>query len=343
MLECIYCRRLLSEADFNREHVISEAFGKFDDAPVLHNMVCRECNQFFGDKLEVRFTRGALEALLRYDSGLKAAPNSIIKLPFVEVTLPPGTDWFGVRLGLRMEDKLRIHLFAQVAFPDRSGHRWVHITAYDMERGALADTSHLDTSNARIFASSQEERDLLLSRLRDHGITFTKLDDFDAPAGLFDGRDLEVELTVTVNKGIRRCVAKYVFNYLAHECGAAFVLGTDFDPIRRFIRNGEVTDEQFVVENVPQDRRKWSADAQIGAGHIVAVTWAPNGFDLVGQISLFSYMSYTVLLARRYGGPIWRPISRGLHYDIRSKTVQHLGASSPSRACPAIPFQLAWW
>jgi len=101
---------------------------------------------------------------------------------------------------------------------------------------ALDDTSQLDTSSARFFTASQEERDSLISRLRDHGITFTKLEEFNAPAGLFDGRDLEVELTITVNKGIRRCVAKYAFNYLVYECGVPFGLRADFDHIRRFVR-----------------------------------------------------------------------------------------------------------
>jgi len=56
----------------HREHVISDAFGTFEpDTPVLHNTVCRNCNQYFGDHLEVRYARGAIEGLLRYYKGLK--------------------------------------------------------------------------------------------------------------------------------------------------------------------------------------------------------------------------------------------------------------------------------
>ena len=51
---CIYCRRRLPKQEFNREHVLSTAFGGFANAPVLHTCVCRECNQFLGDELEAR-------------------------------------------------------------------------------------------------------------------------------------------------------------------------------------------------------------------------------------------------------------------------------------------------
>jgi hypothetical protein len=322
--QCIYCRRLLDETGFNREHVISEAFGKFENALVLHNTVCRDCNRYFGDLLEVRFTRGAFEGLLRFEKGLRNPPDEVIKLPYVEVTLPAGTTWSGVRLGLRMEDKLRIHLFPQVAFQPKSKSKgaWVHITTYEIEKGALTDTSDLDTRTARIFTLTEAERDAILCMLRENGIGFTRLEDFDAPKGLFDGRDLEVDLTVTVNKGIRRCVAKYVFNYLAHECGSAFVLGADFDPVRRFIRYGEVAGHELVVEDV---RPKWghgSAEGKETTGHVVAIQWATNGLDLIGQVQFFGAIRYTVLLARQYGGPIWRPIRCGSHYDVESRTIR---------------------
>jgi len=323
--ECIYCRRLLSAAEFNREHVISDAFGTFEpDTPVLHNAVCRDCNQHFGDHLEVRYTRGAIESLLRYYKGLKTASGSVVKLPFVEVKLPPGTDWSGVRLGLRVEDSVRIALLPQVAFRRKSDGCPVHITAHEIERGALDDTSDLDTSNARFFTASQEERDFLISKLREQGIAFTKLEEFKAPAGLFDGGDVEVELTITVNKGIRRCVAKFAFNYLVYECGVPFGLRTDFDPIRRFIRYGEIGEEQLVVENARPALTNWMTDGHLVEEHVVAFAWVPpNGLDLVGQITLFNFMSYNVMLARGYGGLV-RPAPKGLRYDIRTRRVRPL-------------------
>src|SRR3981189_3520844 len=95
--ECIYCLRRLDAHEFNREHVLSEAFGAFLQAPVLHYSVCRECNQFFGDQLEMRFARGAFEGMLRYRTGLRPPPQGAIDLPCVELAIPEGKEeWSGV-------------------------------------------------------------------------------------------------------------------------------------------------------------------------------------------------------------------------------------------------------
>jgi len=88
--ECIYCRRSLAAQEFTREHVLSRAFGPFADAPTLLNMVCGDCNQFFGDHLERRVARGAFEGLLRYQRGAKAPDREMLRLPYVEFTLPEG-------------------------------------------------------------------------------------------------------------------------------------------------------------------------------------------------------------------------------------------------------------
>jgi hypothetical protein len=104
LYDCIYCRRSLASQDFTREHVLSRAFGTFTDAPVLHNKVCRDCNQFFGDYLETRVARGAFEGLLRYQHGAKTTNHRTVKLRFVEFTLPEGSPWAGVRVNLTWQD-----------------------------------------------------------------------------------------------------------------------------------------------------------------------------------------------------------------------------------------------
>src|SRR5437773_10923451 len=39
--QCIYCLCHVPVGEFNREHVLSKAFGAFKHAPVLHRCVCR--------------------------------------------------------------------------------------------------------------------------------------------------------------------------------------------------------------------------------------------------------------------------------------------------------------
>src|SRR5205814_9517651 len=78
---CIYCQG--SGVKFNREHVIPEAFGKFKDNFVL-TCVCVNCNQFFGDELELVLGRNSREAILRLHHGVKA-PAGAAKLKYDRV------------------------------------------------------------------------------------------------------------------------------------------------------------------------------------------------------------------------------------------------------------------
>jgi hypothetical protein len=326
--ECIYCRRSLEAQQFTREHVLSRAFGTFTDAPTLLNMVCGNCNQFFGDYLETRVARGAFEGLLRYQCGVKAPDKETLRLRYVEFTLPEASEWAGVRLNLSWRDeKLIVDLVSQVAFFDRATSQWIHFSDVEIETEALSQFTTLDTKTARIYGRSTEDRDRLLTLLARHGIRFGKLDDIDAPEGLFQAGDIEVEVTFTINKGIRRCMAKYAFNFLAMVSGAAFVLERDFDAVRRFIRYGETPPYDLVHERFGPILRDDSATHRQTSGHLLTVEWAASSIDLVGQVSLFNSITYAVSLTRHYSG-VWRPVRSGLHFNLRDRKVRQLQAVS---------------
>src|ERR1041385_562230 len=332
---CIYCRHKLPKTAFTREHVLSEAFGKFKQTPVLHHSVCAECNQYFGNALEVRFARGAFEGMLRYKRGIMKPKRENVVMRYVELTVPEGAEWGGVRLDLAWRSgRLVVDLHSQVACREKGSERWVHITSDELTDEIRRRKPELDTSTARFYARSAKDREGLLAKLAAIGITFSKLDDMVPPKNLFDGSDVTVEITFTVNKGIRRCIAKYAFNHLALVTGKAFVLEADFDPIRRFIRYGEEAPYDLVVERygpiLPDDSR---SRRQTG-GHLMTLNWGATGLDLVGQVSLFNSITYNVSLARHYCGPLWRPIRNGLHFNIRKMCVEPMFAADESLLLP---------
>jgi hypothetical protein len=327
--ECIYCQRQLPLADFTREHVLSRAFGRFIDAPVLHNSVCRECNQFFGDELENRVARGAFEGMLRYRRGATLPHAEKLRLRYVEFAIPEGSDWSGVRLNLAWRDgRLVVDLITQVALFDRAKSQGVHLTEREIEAGVLSQTATLETNAVRIYSRSLEDRDGILRLFERKGITFGKLDHMNPPSGMFDGSDISVEVTFTINKGIRRCMAKYSFNFLAFVCGAAFVLHKDFDVIRRFIRYGDTPVFPLVAETFKPILQDDSTARRQTSGHLLTLNWAASGVDLVGQVSLFNSITYSISLARHYSGTVWRPIRSGLHFNVRKKTVEPLFSAS---------------
>jgi hypothetical protein len=166
--------------------------------------------------------------MLRYQRGTKTPDTKGLRLRYVEFTIPEGSNWSGVRLNLAWRDgRLVVDLISQVALFDKATSRWVHLVYREIERGALSKIPTLETKAARIYARSSEDRDGLLRLLENNGITFGTLDEMSPPAGMFTGGDISVEVTFTVNKGIRRCMAKYSFNFLAFVCGPALVLERD--------------------------------------------------------------------------------------------------------------------
>ena len=66
---CIYCLLAKPVGDFDREHIIPEAFGHFAGALTLTTTrvlrVCKSCNGDFGRTIDLTLTRDSLEALLR--------------------------------------------------------------------------------------------------------------------------------------------------------------------------------------------------------------------------------------------------------------------------------------
>jgi len=267
--------------------------------------------------------------MLRYQRGTKKPESERIALRYVEFTIPEGSDWAGVRLNLAWRSGLLVvDLINQVALLDRATSRWVHFSEAEIETGALSKIATLDRQNARIFGSSAEDRDRLVALLAKEGISFGKLEEMSRPGGIFDGGDVEVEVTFTINKGIRRCMAKYAFNYLAWVCGPAFVLGNDFDPIRRFVRYGETPDYELVRERLGPILRDDSTSRRQTSGHLLTVNWAASGVDLVGQVSLFNSVTYSVSLARQYSGTLWRPVRSGLHFNLRDRSIRPLTAVS---------------
>lgn len=72
---CIYCKHTKLKKEFNREHVIPQAFGKFVDNITLTNKVCEECNQKYGNTIDESLARAAVEGIHRFKHGLKASKD----------------------------------------------------------------------------------------------------------------------------------------------------------------------------------------------------------------------------------------------------------------------------
>ncbi len=67
-VECIYRRQWKDDGAYTEvEHVLPQSFGRFQNNFTLIRMVCDECNQFFGNHLELNLARDTVEGQSRVD------------------------------------------------------------------------------------------------------------------------------------------------------------------------------------------------------------------------------------------------------------------------------------
>jgi hypothetical protein len=177
---CIYCLQDKPLGAFHVEHVIPQALGTFENNLTLNYSVCKDCNQFFGDNLEIVLTRGTIEAIHRLEYGIKPL-SEVRDLKYHQLTLTitaPG-DWYGVKVHLVVEGdppKLVIEPLPQVGFLRKSTSEWQYFTEVEIQNSKLVTDEDLDKKTAiEILARSEAQEDRIKELLKEQGIDFQKI------------------------------------------------------------------------------------------------------------------------------------------------------------------------
>ena len=165
---CIYCRSNQAHDEFNREHVVPEAFGRYKGALVLHDTVCIKCNDYFGRTLDRLLSRGTSEGLQRYFWGVKS-PSEIERFCYDNVRLSteiPG-DYHGALLTLVEDAAARRGVKAvpisQVGFAEKEGRSFIYYPIADVQAGRWRDDPRIDWNRGvKILGPEMEETRSLL-------------------------------------------------------------------------------------------------------------------------------------------------------------------------------------
>lgn len=326
MTKCIYC--LGDCGPFDTEHVISEAFGKFENNLTLVGFVRKGCNKHFGDKLEFVFTRDSIEAFDRVVSGLKANVD-IGDLPQRRLNFVAafGDEFDGLRLSLAHEAGERVvTLVPQVGLRKQQGAGWAYLTEGELGDSQRELPANVERSGPiRVIGEDEQTIERLIGLLKARGLPFNRQGTF-VPPGPGDDRQIPVYITTQIDPLVKRCVAKYAFNYLARMTDREFVLRSDFDVVRKFIRYGEAPSYSLVEVDGRPILAKDTRTRRQTEGHLVTASWAADNRSIVGQVSLFNRLTYRVSLARNFTG-LWRPLQFGHHYDLVRRRVDSMTAT----------------
>jgi hypothetical protein len=332
MPTCIYCRAVDPPCGFHREHVIPEALGKFEkgDVITLTREVCADCNQYFGDALELFLNRDSIEAMHRFKHGLKAPAEVRRMFPRrMRARLPKdGSEFGGTILDFTPppagEPEPYIDLPPQFGFERRDGSGWAYFTEQQFrEEPDWPARIKSDLGPRRVILyNSEETKERLIKLSAERGIPLKSPQEFQGFKPFASGR-VNAELEFTFDKTLARGIAKIAFNYMAKVYGAELALRTEFDAVRRFVRYGEGSPPDFVQFRAAPVFRDFSGQQLPTRGHLLTVGWDQNGKDVLARVSPFQHTTYIVRIGVNFTGTL-KPEESAHLYDLKLRRAERL-------------------
>jgi hypothetical protein len=326
---CIYCREFKTASDFNREHVVPDAFGRYEGAFVL-TTVCSTCNAYFGDRLDIRLARESIEGLDRYEHGVKNPTgktqfgrSGLLRARVNDGGFADGAEvWWGPS---PEGDRLVLHFDPQVGFEDDAGKRtWCRTTSIPtkQELQALGFAFPLDIK----FVGIAEAEALQIQRLLvEKGFGPSPLQRVEGPTPA----EIDIDIKGAIDRTLMRAVAKIAFNYLAYQYPAIAQM-SQFDAVRRYIRH-DPSGSTAPVTVIGGNMLAGVEAPRAFLVHCAAVEWQPP--QVVGHVQLFSRFRYRIVLAD--GGFLIPPttVNKGHVFDPMNHQIVEL-TSDPHRGRP---------
>ena len=332
-MKCIYCIEEKPLTSFTKvEHVILQSFGLFANNFTLINIVCDDCNQYFGDCLEIAMARDTLEGASRFKFGLKTPKEfkSLGKQSRIMIKIAEGEckGAYAYREYSEKQGRIVIKPIPQIGFLKKEPAEYEYYLLDQIPHKNDLDKDGFDTKRPRALKALGVDVDTARQVLAEKGIKF----EYEGEAGPSENpqEDWLCKVDALIDSTIFRAVAKIAFNYLAFGEGRDFLLDKSFDSSRNFIRHGKKADYPIaIVDNTPI-----LADEPVEGlrrlGHIVTVNWAADRISIVSQVSLFNDATYRVSLATNFSGAR-RNIRRGHFFNLNSGEILDLEAGSASR------------
>lgn len=325
-IKCIYCLEDKEEICFKKkEHVLPQSYGKFINNFTLIYTVCDDCNQYFGNNLELILARDTFEGgTLRYGTGIKISNDfkslgkrSQMIYKYLEGTHPG----IYVYQEHSKENGFTIHPCPQVGFLNNSGKYEWYLSNNVPTKETLKNGNYnlSDSKGCIVLGCDESEEERIIAELEiKKGKSSTVHDD--------SHDKVLIEVEREVDEIIFRTVAKIGFNYLAYWQGKEFVLGDSFNIIRDYIRWGkipEVPGRGVIKGSFFPDEEKTVKKRN---GHIIVVHWNEKEASLVVRVSLFNFIQYVIRLAKD-NDQVYKQIKKGHFFNIQQMNILELDLS----------------
>ena len=299
--QCIYCKKHKTADKFNREHVISRMLGTYENAPVLGNHeVCKECNDYFCNEIENKVSLDSLEGFLRIQHDHKKhstrravgktrlvvkGQNGIFKnLQFFVSSNPNNLE------GIQLEAVPVIGIISDV-----NKNEYEYYPLGEVPQCTDEIYNRIKQSKAPIIFFGLEKDDVeseLISK--GFNVTLKNLSTDLSIQDVTNENEVFLDIKCTIDSLLERLAAKNVFNYICYSYGKDFVLNSEFDNIRSFIRYGRVTSP---IKLSTSNGGLSGVPNRVEYGHCIGTAWTvTDRLCLMGFVSWYNSITYSFLL-----------------------------------------------
>ena len=301
--QCIYCLQYKDDCEFNREHVVPRMMGRYQNGYVLNDFqVCTECNSYFCNNLENLIALDSYEALLRAQH-LNANMSDGHRLRDMRIRLL-GDD--GIFKGIPFSavtdqsNPHRIHFDVPPLvgiISNSENNEYDYYSLLELPEATEEAISRI-ASSANPIINTGIPIEELTPALIQKGYPVDRYKYSEQPTSeLHQSQDILVKINVKIDSILRRVCAKTVFNYLCYSKGVEYVLNPCFDAVRKYIRNGEWSEDIWFLYSIGPVS---FVELPNHTAHVVGYMWYPeNGFwTLCGCLTWFGDITYIFKLGK---------------------------------------------
>lgn len=322
--KCIYCLALKAKSRFNVEHLLHSSMTKgFKNNLTLIDLVCSDCNQFFGDSIDQTFGRSGPQGLLRFDHGMKPLKqlrefdgrSTSQKIQ----SLDPYYDGATV-INVIRGDRREYDYLPQVQFERKDG-TYLRLTINQLSNleNVLADTSL--TGVVGFLGDAEEIQKVFSAAIQKLGRAWEPVK-YIAPG------EHPVFFQHNLSDHEARAISKVAFNYLVfvtQSQAPELAFQKCFDPIRTFIKSGLITDLQPKIGFVQAAAIPYLGSTALSSCHLVAMDAIQLSKDqnyVACIVNLFQQVTFIVYLSWNFGVS-WKFASAHC-WNLNSRKISHI-------------------
>jgi hypothetical protein len=291
MISCLYCENCKPRNAFNREHVLPEGFGKYENNLVLRDVVCKGCNDYFSVALDGPLARDSKEGIDRCAHGF-VEPKKGRKLGTRVAPKQRGGRFDGAVMEWEVDPQtgltLKVRPAPQLGFAsgEDGPFEWYRVEEVPSPEALRAK----GFSYCVAGGMSLGEASSVVASLGFKVVGDVALIEPQATDGMLD-----LTMEGRIDQTIRRAIAKIAFNYFAYQYPDLAPLD-QFRQIRRYVRFGGAPDSNPVTVAAETILGGLPPSTQV-IGHIITTMWDPVAHQVTAQVSLFDWVQYRIVLS----------------------------------------------